>query len=347
MKIMVAGSTDFAEGEQVHGEFVSACKDLGASLAEAGHTIVVGSDGEKTADRQVVFGANSSGKRAKVVIINSQRKAAPFDQDREQLSSLDLSYVRSRGPRTVGRIRQILEADGVITIGGGRGTAQLGYTAPALERPVLAIPAFGGASEDIWDEYVDQDLERLRFYRSGFLDGKVQSLSGKNWDASKADLAVKVMEELVNQNPYRSQRVVPQAVIVIFQLFLLTGWVALFVNPFDSFTVSFFLLLGIAALLGTGIRTSLRFLTEIRPRIPVRRLATEGMLGLLLAYALALFYLLGVHTVTGDQVTIGEAKDFQRIAVNMSLLGLAAGVLLERATEQVMRRLETVVSKEE
>ncbi len=345
MKIMVAGSTDFAEGEQVHGEFVSACKDLGASLAKAGHTIVVGSDGEKTADRQVVFGANSSGKRAKVVIINSQRKAAPFDQDREQLSSLDLSYVRSRGPRTVGRIRQILEADGVITIGGGRGTAQLGYTAPALERPVLAIPAFGGASEGMWDEYVDQDLERLNFYRPRFLDGKVSTLS-QQWDASKGELAVKVMEELVNQNPYRSQRVVPQAVIVIFQLFLLTGWVALFVNPFD-FTVSFFLLLGIAALLGTGIRTSLRFLTEIRPRIPVRRLATEGMLGLLLAYALALFYLLGVHTVTGDQVTIGEAKDFQRIAVNMSLLGLAAGVLLERATEQVMRRLETVVSKEE
>ncbi len=346
MKIMVAGSTDFAEGEQVHDEFVSACKDLGASLAKAGHTIVVGSDAEKTADRQVVLGANSSEKRAKVVIITPRRGPAPFEQDREQLSSLDLSYVRSRGPRTVGRIRQILEADGVITIGGGRGTAQLGYTAPALERPVLAIPAFGGASEGMWDEYVDQDLERLRFYRSGFLDGKVQSLSGKNWDASKADLAVKVMEELVNQNPYRSQRVVPQAVIVIFQLFLLTGWVALFVNPFD-FTVSFFLLLGIAALLGTGIRTSLRFLTEIRPRIPFRRLATEGMLGLLLAYALALFYLLGVHTVTGDQVTIGEAKDFQRIAVNMSLLGLAAGVLLERATEQVMRRLETVVSKEE
>ncbi len=347
MKIMVAGSTDFAEGEQVHDEFVSACKDLGASLAKAGHTIVVGSDAEKTADRHVVFGANSSGERAKVVIINPQRGAAPFDPDREKLSNLDLSYRRSRGPWAVGRIRQILEADCVITIGGGRGTSQLGYTAPALERPVLAIRAFGGASRDLWDEYVDQDLERLNFYRPGFLNGKVPTLS-QQWDASKADLAVKVMEELVKQNPYRSQRIVPQAVIVTFQLLLLTGWIALFVQPFN-FTVSFFLLLGISALLGTGIRTSLTFLTEIRPRIPVRRLATEGILGLLLAFVLALFYLLGVHTVTGDPnyLTIGKSEDFQRIAVNMSLLGLGAGVLLERATEQVMRRLETVVSKEE
>lgn len=347
MNIMVAGSTDFAGGEQVHEEFVSACKDLGAWLAKAGHTIVVVSDVEKTADRHVVFGANSSGQRAKVVIINPQRGAAPFAADREQLSNLDFSYRRSRGPWAVGRIRQLLEADGVITIGGGRGTAQLGYTAPALERPVLAIPAFGGASRDLWDEYVDQDLERLNFYRPRFLDGKVSTLS-QQWDASKGDLAVKVMEELVKQNPYRSQRIVPQAVIVTFQLLLLTGWIALFVNPFD-FTVSFFLLLGISALLGTGIRTSLRFLREISPRIPVRRLATEGILGLLLAFALALFYLLGVHTVTGDPnyVTIGQTDDFHRIAVNMSLLGLAAGVLVERATEQVMRRLETVVSKEE
>ncbi len=95
--------------------------------------------------------------------------------------------------------------------------------------------------------------------------------------------------------------------------------------------------------------TSLSLFMEISPRIPVRRLAAEGMLGLLLAFALALFYLLGVHTVTGDPkyVTIGETADFQRVAVNMSLLGLAAGVLLERATEQVMRRLETVVSEQE
>ncbi len=351
MNILVAGSTDFAEGDKVDKEFVSACKALGAVLAKAGHTIFVGSDKERTADRHVVFGANSSGERAKVVIINPQRGAAPFDSDREQLDKLDLIYRRSRGPWAVGRVRQILEADGVITIGGGRGTAQLGYTAPALKTPVLAIPAFGGASQDLWDEFVDRDLEQLNFYRPGFLDGKVRTLSEPSWDDSKANLAVKVIEALVKQNPYRSQRIVPQALIVIFQLLLLTGWVALFVKAFDDLdlTVSFFLLLGISALLGTGMRTSLRFFREIRPRIPVRRLAAEGMLGLLLAFALALFYLLGAHTVTGNPnfAALGEADGFERIAVNMSVLGLAAGVLLERATEQVMRRLETVVSEQE
>ena len=351
MNILVIGSTDFRDGENVHEKFVSACKVLGAVLAKAGHTIVVGSDKEKTADRHVVFGANSSGERAKVVIITPQRGPAPFDSDRGQLSNLDLSYRRSRGPGgAIGKIRHILHTDGVITIGGGRGTAQLGYTAPALKTPVLAIPAFGGASQDLWDEFVDRDLEQLKFYRPGFLDGKVRTLSEPSWDDSKANLAVQVIEALVKQNPYRSQRIVPQALIVIFQLLLLTGWVALFVKAFDDLdlTVSFFLLLGISALLGTGMRTSLRFFREIRPRIPVRRLAAEGMLGLLLAFALALFYLLGVHTVTGDPnyATIGKADDFQRIAVNMSILGLAAGVLLERATEQVMRRFETVVSEQ-
>ena len=164
------------------------------------------------------------------------------------------------------------------------------------------------------------------------MDGKVRTLSELSWDDSKANLAVQVLEALIKQNPYRSQRIVPQALVVTFQLLLLTGWVALFVKAFDDLdlTVSFFLLLGISALLGTGMRTSLRFFSEIRPRIAVRRLAAEGMLGLLLAFALALFYLLGAHTVTGDPnfATVGEADGFERIAVNMSVLGLAAGVQL-------------------
>lgn len=345
MKILVVGSTEFDGSGKYKEDFALACKQLGAALAKAGHTIFVGSDEESMADRHVVLGANSVEGRHKVVVYRPTKGATPFEAERAKLKNIDFSFRRSKGALAAGRIYQIRDTDAVIMVGGGRGTAHVGYTAPALERPVLAIGAFGGAAKDAWEEYLDRDYARLGFFEYDFLEAKLMGLK-ERWEPPMADVAVKATEELVKRNPYRSERNVPLIAIIALPLLFLAAWVGLFVNPIGSLTMSFFLLLAVSALLGTGLRINLRFFREVRPQIPVRRILNEGSIGLLLAFGLALIYLAGGITITGDTkfVAISEYSDFQRIGVNMSILGFSAGLLIERATERLMQHLEDVLS---
>lgn len=344
MKILVVGSTAYP-GPKKRKDFEEACQQLGAALAKAGHTIIVGSDKKSTADLHVVLGAASVDGRHKVVVIRPKKGATPYEAEDTNYKNINFTFRRSKGSWAVGRIHQILDADAVIMVGGGRGTAQVGYTAPALERPVLAIAVFGGAARAAWEEYLELDYERLGFFDYGFLGANLMGLK-KRWDEPMADLSVKATEELVKHNPYRSERNVSQKGIVALQAALYVAWVYFFVNPISSKTASFFLLLAISALLGTGLRTSLRFIREVRPKIPVRRVLSEGVIGLILAFGLALFYLAGSITITGDVefVADDDLDKLQRIGVYMSILGFSAGLLIERAIEQLTRRLEDVVS---
>lgn len=351
MKILVVGSTEYTGGKEVQGPFVEACKQLGASLAKANHTIVVGSDREQTADRHVVFGANEVEGRHKVLVIRPTSGATPFDGDRANLTKIDFSFRRSRGSWAVGRIYQIQEVDAVIMVGGGRGTAQVGYTAPALKKPVLAIAAFGGAARDTWDEYLEAEYAQLGFFDHNFFGGKLANLS-ERWDPSMADLVVSTTKALVERNPYRLEKEMPQTVMVVLPVLLYGAWIGLFVNPIDGWmSECFFALLIVSALLGTGLRTALRVLREVRPRISVRRVLNEGVIGLLVAFGLSLLYLAGGVTITGGMKFVSvidkDLLEFQRIAVTMSILGFAAGLLIERAAEQLIRRLENVLTEED
>ena len=350
MKILIVGSCDFDGGEKIKEKFGSACRQLGASLARARHTIVVGSSTEEMAEHHVVFGANSVDGKHEVVVVRPAKGGMPFEKERAKLTKINFRYRRSRGLGAAGRIYQILEADAVIMIGGGHGTTQVGYTAPALERPVLAIAALGGAARNAWEESFYDTYDEMGLYEHRFLKGKFSNLESasayKVDDPSTADLAVKSTEELFKRNPYRSKQNVLQSVIVAFPILLLAVWVGLFVKPMGSMTMSFFLLLSFSALLGNGLRTAIRFMREVKPKISGSRLVNEAVIGLLLAFGLALVYLAGGITITGNMkfVNIGAYGDFQRIAISMSILGFSAGFLIERATEKLTRRLENVLA---
>lgn len=347
MKILIVGSSEIDGNETVQTGFDSACRQLGSALARARHTVIVASDQQETADRHVVLGANDVEGRHDVLVMRPTRGDTPFNNERASLSNIHFTFKRVQASWAVGRIYQIREADAVIMIGGARGTAQVGYTAPALEKPVLAIGSFGGAAKQAWEEYLEADYGRLGFFDARFLKGKLASLE-ENWEESMAELAVEAVEELIKRNPYRSERKVPQVVLVALQLLFYASWVGLFVSPTHS-TVSFFLLLTVSALLGTGLRTVLRSIRETKYQMTVRRLLNEGLTGLLLAFGLSLFYLAGAITITGDTnlAKITTDTDFQRIAVSLSILGFAAGFLIERVTERLTQRLEDVVSADQ
>ena len=61
----------------------------------------------------------------------------------------------------------------------------------------------------------------------------------------------------------------------------------------------------------------------------------------MLAFGLAMFYLAGSFTFTGkfEPISDGNSNDYQRVAVGMTLIGIAAGWLLERVSRYLRRAM--------
>src|SRR5579862_6520309 len=99
-------------------------------------------------------------------------------------------------------------------------------------------------------------------------------------------------------------------------------------------------MLALAGLLGTILRNNLRMVFDPTASFSWNELLIEVGTGLLLGFALALLYLAGMLTVTGNTDVFlleGAEKGYQRVAVVMTLLGLGGGLMIEQAAERVKR----------
>ena len=102
-------------------------------------------------------------------------------------------------------------------------------------------------------------------------------------------------------------------------------------------TIAFFGMLFISSLAGFSLHTLIAQRDETIV-LTSQSILTDGMLALLLAFILALLYLLGGISFTGKVVTLTTGDNtFQNIALSMSTLGLVAGVLLP--VSDVLERL--------
>lgn len=334
MKVLIVGSTHNKSTESMRETFVEACRALGAALARADIEIVVGSDSANTADRYIVEGAATVEGRHRVWILRPDSDETPFADQLAALSErIEFVHKRLRGSWSAGRVPQIQAADAVLLIGGAGGTLTTGYVAPALERLVLAIASFGGAADELWPH--------LEPYHNGLgdLSHHVGNLR-EHWQPENADLAVRIIKELVRRRVFRRQPRLPLGIYATFLLLCLVGWVVLFTNPLGHAAYSFFAMLAVAGFLGTILRNNLRLIFDPTATFSWNELLIEMGAGLLLGFALALLYLVGALTVTGKTaaVLLPESDgDFQRVAVVMTLLGLGGGLMIEQAADRVRR----------
>lgn len=348
MRTLIVGSIEFDAAEEEKSRWKAACFEIGKALAEAGHSLVVGSDTENTADHFVVYGANSAtSKRTKVLVNRPEADVlepgpdrTPFAkaQSEKKLQRIDFNYNRERGHWSANRVSQILASDAVIAIGGASGTLQTGYSAPLLGRPVLVIPHFGGAATKLWSQFAPD------YDRAG-LKEKAAHLR-EEWTDSHAKLAVEVLQGLLRSNPYKRKTSTRQ--LFVLAAVLLAGWGIVFAYPIEHGMATFLILLLISALIGSTLRISLRELSSLSTPDYSQRITTEFTSGLLLAFALALIYFTGGLAITGDFKFAKQLQtdaDFFRVSIAMSLLGLGAALLVERASERVVRFLENVVGK--
>lgn len=343
VKILISGSTRYEGSNNKKNNFVKACEAIGFSLARAGHSIIVGSEKEDTADLYVVKGFCSfEGNKKKVLVYRPEEGETPYYEIKENSKRVDFEYRRSKGHWAVNRVNQILAADGVVLIGGGDGTLQAGYVAPVLGRPVLAIPYFGGAAEKVW-RTIESDYKSIKE-----LSTRVSTLKEK-WENGNEEIVVNLIESLVKNNPYCTGSCWPQVFFSGLMLLFFFIWVLLLNFPVYTNLLNFFLLLAVSSFLGSGLRRALLLYKNNDNIILWKQILNEMTASLLLGFGLALMYLCGGLTITGklEFINLSVGADFLRIAVSMSVLGFAAGYLVEEATERLSKLLVRSISSNE
>ena len=332
MKVLIVGSLHHDGGEEVKEGFITACRQVGAALARAKFEFVVGSASPNTADARILEGPAEIEGTHKVWVFRPDEGPTPKLPSGDTTKGRFTAYYRRlRGPWAAGRVPQVQAADCVLLIGGARGTAQVGYAAMALEKPVLAIGSFGGSAAELWTQF-EPFYERL-----GATSERVGNLR-EAWQPENADLAVRVLQELIRRKTFKRNRAGAEVLPFLLNLVLFIAWVWLFVAPPRPWQASFFALLAVSAFLGTALRGSLRVVLDPAETLSRSAVIAELSAGLVLAFALALLYLAGSFTFTGSFKAISEnasIENYQRIAVAMGIIGIAGGWLLERVADSL------------
>jgi hypothetical protein len=224
-----------------------------------------------------------------------------------------------------------------------------------MDKPVIAITGLKGAALEIYDDVLSSEYRR--FVDGELTDGDFRAF-GVNWapkdsakeNREKADEIVKVTEKLVNAyDAVSKQGRSPLWFTIIGTVLLLGAWLLLYGHPeFFGTPFTFFLLLYVATGLGAGLRVLFAYEDNEITRLTWQGLAVEVAVALIVAFGLALFYMIGSISFTTHVVmltTTAQDPTFDTIAVSMALLGLAAGFLAP--VEQLRKRLESIVAPEQ
>lgn len=183
--------------------FVRACEDMGFAAAARGYTLLVGDDHIACADYHVVNGAVQFATENPDVKVSIQLNRS----DGSELVFPDLPtnievsrFFHQEVDRAVHGTGSLipnlaaLDASDVMVIIGGKLTAKLlGNIAVDKEKPVLAIPSFGGSSGELY--------ERLKFLYRNALKDRYQDLSLLQtiWKDDSANKIMDLTEVLANK----------------------------------------------------------------------------------------------------------------------------------------------------
>lgn len=161
MKIFIVGSARELP-EVKKREMESACYSLGSALAKDGHTLILGSDAQDTADAFVVDGVAAESDASSCRIYVYRKRDTDHRPFGDRGFSSDVLRVRDDFlEQTAAHAKSVQDADVVLLIGGHQKTLAAGYVAHALDKPYLPILCFGGNSAELWPDFE----ARYRLYR--------------------------------------------------------------------------------------------------------------------------------------------------------------------------------------
>jgi hypothetical protein len=235
-------------------------------------------------------------------------------------------------------ISHIAEADLVVLLGGGEGTAGMAYAAISVKKPCIGITSLGGAARDVSEDILEPALEKLAG-QAGLSADDLRALHAP-WTADEeknravAEAITAAAEKIVQaQTEARARPWYALVSVLAAMCILLSAWLGVyfrFGGSLPSAPAAFFLLLFIAALLGVGARLLAGLQAGAAKPVTFPELLVDGVIALLVAFGLALVYLIGGIAFTGRVIILepANAEAFAGISITMTLLGLTAGFLL-------------------
>lgn len=371
--------------------FAAACRALGAAFAASDWAIMVGlPDWRKLHDQEtvanyVIAGASSvplaEGGRAHDVKFYGPRecelKQEPGTSNAKE--SKAVAHAKAEVPITVDDARKlpnlhfeqgaialgnniarlipnVSNVGAVVVIGGGDGSATIGYAAYSMKKPVIAVTGFDGTAEQLERDVLRAEYEHYREH-VGLAEEDLSALratwSPDSTDATNRQNAAKVVRvtsllvRAWGQTETQTRKTLKFADWAL--MLLLPAWLGIYLlgnslakealaavstsGGVSSFTtqvaVVLFALLWITALLGCGLRLLSDYRRGLLMRLEPLEVLTETVLAMVVAFGLCLFYLIGGISITGEVVALAAdtTKNFTMLAISMSLLGLAAGFL--------------------
>lgn len=322
--------------------FEKACEEIGKALAKKGHQIVVGSEEDWTADLHVVKGYCSvkNIENLKVYAHRSKDQAIPYGKIERSSSHVTFEHRKCNGDWDVNRVEQVATSDCVLLIGGSRGTLQSGFVAPTLQKRVVAVTCFGGAAQTVWERI------EARYCN----DEKILELTRQlesDWTTGKENTVVDLIEIITWKNPYIKRNYFPHLTYLL-TVFLLSGvWLYVFSNQIFSNTISLFVLMAIAANLGTSVKNALSYLYSNNGIVKWDLLLMEAGSALVVGMGLTWAYFVFQGTLTGnfDFSGIDKNADFQRVSILMSLVGLFSGVMLNESSNSLKNLFDKTIPK--
>jgi hypothetical protein len=139
--------------------FVRACMAMGALAAQRGHCLLLADDHRSSADYHVMQGVIAHAQQNPHAVIRVEvhrpEGAMPIYQGVPKNISVEHCFHPDAGSVSYGTLipnLAALEASDAVVLVGGRLTVKLiGEIALDKERPVLAIPSFGGTAAEIYE----------------------------------------------------------------------------------------------------------------------------------------------------------------------------------------------------
>jgi hypothetical protein len=230
MRVLVVGSVRGAKDPQAAALIHQAGKELGACLAERGHTILVGSEDSDDIDPDVVNAAAAANPKSAIEVHLMSGAAecyAAFGQS---------GNVTNRPHRYKDWDVTVLEvlrndADAVVALAGRVGVVQTGIAGWMMGRPVIPVASFGGGAQTVWGY---GSGERDKFYFGALKDEEVDRLTG-SWNSAgpraSAPFIVDLLERVAERSKIARTPKSLFAVVSSMVLLALIGWVAMLCLP--------------------------------------------------------------------------------------------------------------------
>ena len=199
MRILFAGSKRHLTSPREETLFAKAARHLGRAAALLHHEILIESDSEKTLDRRVAEAARATAKPGAsfglVMEVHQMSSATPAFPGWKGLTRIAYKADHDKRYKRLGaRVGGLSGCDVAIVMGGSSGTRLIGELALHLRKPVVAIPAFGGAARDLFQ------AQQATYFQCKECQPLIQDLM--SWNHNSADAAMRMAALLARTHSY-------------------------------------------------------------------------------------------------------------------------------------------------